>query len=81
MQNRYSDSFGLGKVSQITQEKGAAKIVVQNPLEVISKSEAVYFFPGLFFILFSHFCSFMVVWGWGLGLDFGVRALYLNIEE
>ena len=31
-----------------------------------------YFFPGLFIILFSHFCSFTVVWGlrfwrWGLG--------------
>ena len=36
---------------------------------------ACYFFPGLFFILFSHCCSFMVVWGlglwgWGLGLVF-----------
>ena len=44
------------------------------------------FFPGLFFILFSHFCSFMVVWGFGvvvldglLGLGFsadGVLALW-----
>ena len=34
-----------------------------------------YFFPGLSFVYFSHFCSFMVVWGlefwgWGLGLGF-----------
>ena len=27
----------------------------------------LYVFPGLFFIFFSHFCSFMVVWGLGLG--------------
>ena len=23
------------------------------------------FFPGLFFIFFSYFCSFMVIWDWG----------------
>ena len=30
--------------------------------------------PGLLFILFCHFCSFMMVWGlgiWGWGLGFG----------
>ena len=35
------------------------------------------FFPGLFFILFSHFCSFMAVWGlgfWGCGLGLGFWA-------
>ena len=26
------------------------------------------FFPGLFFIIFSCFCSFLVVWGWGFQL-------------
>ena len=36
---------------------------------------AIFFFPGLFFILFSYFGSFMVVWGlgfwcWGLILGF-----------
>ena len=34
------------------------------------------FFPGFFFILFSHFCSFMDGWGFGVGvLD---RALGLG---
>ena len=28
------------------------------------------FVPGLFFIIFSHFCSFMVVWGQGHILGF-----------
>ena len=34
----------------------------------------LYFFLGLFVILFSHYCSFMVVWGLGFrcwGLEFG----------
>ena len=36
---------------------------------------AIFLFPGLFFIFFSLFCSFMVVWrlrirGWGLELCF-----------
>ena len=31
---------------------------------------AILFFPGLFFIIFSYFGSFMVVWGWGLILSF-----------
>ena len=40
-----------------------------------SKWGALYFFPVLYFILFTHVCSFMVVlglgfWGWGLGLGF-----------
>ena len=26
---------------------------------------SLYFFPGLFFTIFSYFCSFMVVWGLG----------------
>ena len=37
-------------------------------------SDAIFFFPGLFFIFFSYFCSFMVVWGlgfWGWGLILG----------
>ena len=32
------------------------------------------FFPELFFIIFPHFCSFMVVWGlgfWGCDLELG----------
>ena len=30
-----------------------------------------YLFPGFFFLLFSYFCSFMVVWGFRVGvLDF-----------
>ena len=38
-------------------------------------SITLYFFLGLFFILFSHFSSFMVVWGlgfqgWGTGLGY-----------
>ena len=36
---------------------------------------AIFFFPGLFFIIFTYFCSFMVVWGlgfWGWGLVLGV---------
>ena len=28
------------------------------------------FFPGLCLILFSHFCSFMVVWGFGAWIGF-----------
>ena len=48
------------------------------------------FFPGLFFIIFSYFGSFMVVWGlgfwvWGLWCGafwvFWVGALYINIKE
>ena len=31
-----------------------------------------YFFPGLFFIIFSHFGSFMVVWGYGVGVLYWV---------
>ena len=57
----------------------------------------LYFFPGLFFIIFSYFGSFMVVWGlgfWGWGFQlmgfgacgvgpsfFWVGALYINIKE
>ena len=26
------------------------------------------FFPGLFFIIYSYFCSFMVVWGLEIGV-------------
>ena len=29
----------------------------------------LYFFPGLICILFSHFCSFMVVWGFGRSIQ------------
>ena len=29
--------------------------------------ECYIFFPGLFFIIFSYYCSFMVVWGLGFG--------------
>ena len=39
----------------------------------ISSVTMLYFFPGLFFWLFSYFCSFMVVWGlgfWGWGLGY-----------
>ena len=28
----------------------------------------LYFFPGLFFIIFSYICPFMVVWGFGVGV-------------
>ena len=42
-----------------------------------NKLTRLYFFPGLFLIIFSYFCSFMVVWGLGskigfLGLGFSV---------
>ena len=30
------------------------------------------FFPGLFFLIFSYFCSFLVVWGFGVGVLFWV---------
>ena len=54
-------------------------------------SEVLYFFPGLFFIIFSYFGSFMVVWGlglwiWGLILGFwgwaflGWGSLYTDKE-
>ena len=33
---------------------------------------SLYFFPGLFFIIFSYSCSFMVVWGFGRILGFGL---------
>ena len=39
-----------------------------------SSGMAIFFFPGLFFKIFSYFCSFMVVWGlgfWGWGLILG----------
>ena len=57
---------------------------------------AAIFFPGLFFKVFSCFCSLTVVWGlgfrgwvlslgfWGWGfqlLGFGFGALYINIKE
>ena len=46
---------------------------------------AIFLFPGLFFIFFSLFCSFMVVWrlrirGWGLELcfwDWGFQSMGL----
>ena len=48
----------------------------------------LYFVPGLFFILFSLFCSFMVVWvfeSWSFQLmgfgACGVGALFINIKE
>ena len=28
----------------------------------------LYFFPGLFFIIFSYICPFMAVWGFGVGV-------------
>ena len=34
----------------------------------LSSREAIFFFPGLFFKIFSYFCSFMVVWGFGVGV-------------
>ena len=34
--------------------------------------EEAIFFPGLFFIPFPHFCSFMDGWGWRLGSGFRV---------
>ena len=42
---------------------------------------AILFFPGLFFIIFSYFGSFMVVWGlgsyiWFLGLGFSVDGVW-----
>ena len=38
---------------------------------------AIFFSPGLFFIIFSYFGSFMVVWGfgfWGSELILGFRG-------
>ena len=35
----------------------------------------LYFFPGLFFIIFSYLGSFMVVWGLGLGSYIGFLGL------
>ena len=32
------------------------------------RRQGAIFFPGLFFILFSHFCSFIVAWGSGLAV-------------
>ena len=40
-----------------------------------SNAGRYFFFPGLFFIIFSYFGSFMVVWGlgfWGWGLILGI---------
>ena len=59
---------------------------VQNILtsiRVVSKVRVtLYFFPGLFFLIFSYFCSFMVVWGlgfwgWRLILGFWGWGFYL----
>ena len=36
------------------------------------------FFPGLFFIFFSLFCSFMVVLGWGFLFGSWIRLLGLG---
>ena len=33
---------------------------------IAAKLVLYFFFPGLFFIMFSYFGSFMVVWGWVL---------------
>ena len=41
----------------------------------------LYFFPGLFFILFSHFCSFMVGWGFGVGVLDWVFGLGFSVDE
>ena len=39
------------------------------------------FFPGLFFIVFSYFGSFIVVWGFGvLGLGSYIRCLGLGFS-
>ena len=38
----------------------------------MSTCEAIFFFPGLFFIIFSYYCSFMVVWGFGVWFLFWV---------
>ena len=40
------------------------------PIMICVKDAAI-FFPGLFFIIFSHSCPFMKFWGWG----FRVRVL------
>ena len=46
----------------------------QGPVFQESAIHAIFFFPGLFFIIFSYFCLIMVVWGlgfWGWGLILG----------
>ena len=37
---------------------------------------AIFFFPGLFFLIFSYFCSFMVVWGFGVGVLYWVFGVF-----
>ena len=39
--------------------------------------QSAIFFPGLFFVIFSYFSSFIVVWDlgfWGWGLRLGFRG-------
>ena len=48
--------------------------MAEHGLKLYLSNFPVLFFPGLFFIFFPHFCSFMVVWGlgfWGWGLILG----------
>ena len=35
------------------------------------------FFPGLFYIIFSNFGSFMVVWGCGVGVLYWVFGVWV----
>ena len=51
------------------------------PFGKLRLSLRLYFFPGLFFILFSNFCLFMVVWRsrlweWGHRLGFSVDEVW-----
>ena len=66
-------------------------------LSLQARVRTLYFFQGYSSYFFPSFCSFMVVWGfrvgvlfWAFGMGFsavgpsgvfGVRTLYINIEK
>ena len=48
-----------------------------SPGSAFTAQEGYIFLPGLLFIIFSYFGSFMVAWGFGVGVlcwVFGVRV-------
>ena len=53
------------------------KLANKTPFNLRVYNLMPYFLPGIFFILFSLFFSFMVVWElrfWGWGLELGFRG-------
>ena len=58
--------FDQSHLNSLCKDGSSADSVSDHP------SLMLYFFPGLFFIIFSYFGSFMVVWGFGVGVLYWV---------